>query len=116
MFQKPFPDTPMHKGRKFFFIALVGLSLLLILPFVIMFLWNSFVPEVTHFSSINYKQALMLFVLSRLLFGGFRFGGRRQRGFNGKGFEWKKKWQNMSDEERIQFKDEWKKRCDERKN
>lgn len=118
MFQKKFSDESSKRGfnaKRGFAFLIFGLLFILVIPFIVMGLWNSVVPEVTRFSSINYKQALFLFILSRLLFGGFRFGNSGQRPFGGRGPEWKKKWQNMSDEERIQLKEAWKKRCEERK-
>lgn len=114
MFQDKFSD-PGTKNKRIFFILFIGLFFILFIPFVLMLLWNSVMPEVTHFTRINYCQALSLFVLCRLLFGGFRFGNGGQRSFGG-GREWKQKWQNMSDEERVQFKENWKRRCEEKKN
>ncbi len=114
MFQDKFSD-PGTKNKRIFFFLFFGLSFILIIPFVLMLLWNNVIPEVTHFTPINYGQALSLFVVCRLLFGGFGFGNRGQKNFGGRGPEWKQKWQNMSDEERIQFKENWKKRCADRK-
>ena len=118
MFQKKFSGESSKRSfnaKRMLFFFIFGLLFILVIPFILMWLWNSVVPEVTRFSSINYKQALLLFILSRLLFGGFRFGNNGQRPFGGRGPDREKKWQNMSDEERLQLKEAWKKRCEERK-
>ncbi len=115
MFQNFFSNTNV-KSKRFFFFMFFGLMFMLAIPLVLMWLWNSSIPEVTHFTPINYKQSLSLFILCRLLFGGFRFGGRHRRDFGERVDDRKRKWQNMSDEERAQFKEAWKKRCEDRKN
>ena len=51
-----------------------------------MALWNAILPEVVDAKPLSYWQALGLLLLSRILFGGFRFGGggapwgRKRRG------------------------------------
>ena len=42
---------------------------------VIMLLWNYLIPSIIGWSTINYWQALGLFILTRLLFGGFHGHG-----------------------------------------
>ena len=93
------------KGIVFFSLFLFVAS------WVIMHLWNFFVPSVMHFGVINYTQALALLVLSRLLFGGFgRHGhhGWKKHGHHG---HWKDRFEakmaNMSPEEREKFKAQW---------
>ena len=117
MFQQPMSGKK-NKGKRILFFLFLAALFILIIPLVLMWVWNGVVPDVTHFSPLNYKQALLLFILSRLLFGGFKFGNQGQQRFidSDKRIEWKQKWQNMSDEERIQFRENWKKRCDDRKN
>jgi hypothetical protein len=70
-----------------FFLAMGGIVLLL---------WNWLMPVIFGLKTISYIQALGLFILSRILFG--RFGFRE-------------KMMHMTDEERQQFKAEWKSRC-----
>lgn len=38
---------------------------------IIMLLWNSIIPSVVGWNSLNYFQAIGLLILCRLLFGGF---------------------------------------------
>ncbi len=47
---------------------LIGLAAIVT---AIMLLWNHLIPEIIGWTSINYWQALGLFILTRLLFGGF---------------------------------------------
>ncbi|SRX73677.1 hypothetical protein [Aequorivita antarctica] len=93
-------------GGLFFFL------LLFLLPFAIQALWNGILPEIMNVSTITYWQAMGLFVLSRILFGGFVGGkhcGSKKRHFGKAGF--KEKFMNMTDEEKAAFKERWKDRC-----
>lgn len=101
--------------RRFFFV-LIPLFFLLIFSAVVMLLWNAILPEVLQVRTISYWQAAGLLVLCRILFGGFRFGGNSNRNrFKGPPAHLKNKWMNMGDDEKQKFKEEWKKRCDQRK-
>ena len=94
------------------FKGLFMLLLLFALPFVIMGLWNAILPEITQITAITYWQALGLFILSRIFFGGFRCGGRRhgdRRKFSGGGF--RQKFMNMTEEEKAAFKKRWNECC-----
>jgi hypothetical protein len=91
----------------------------LLLGVVIQWLWNAILPSVAHFNPITYWQAVGLFVLCKILFGGFRGGhpggyrGKWRR-FNGKfdddtasgPWAWKNKWMKMTHEERLRFRQE----------
>jgi hypothetical protein len=94
------------KRRPFFFLfiiaAIAGLGA------VIMYLWNALLPGLLHVPQIGYWQALGLFVLCRLLFGGFRpGGGYRRHGGN----PWREKFMNLSEEEKAALKTRWQQRC-----
>ena len=103
--------TPYMKRRRYFFLLIIplifgGLAL------IVMLLWNAILPSVFHVETLTYWQALGLLVLCRILFGGFLFGGRKGRpSFGRPPTQVREKWMNMSEEERIKFKEEWKKRC-----
>ena len=75
------------------FIALFGL--------VVMGLWNWLMPSLFGLKSISYWQALGLFILAKILFGGFRGAG-------GRGGHWrhrmKERWEKMTPEEREKFR------------
>ena len=76
-------------------LFLAGIALL---GWVLMMLWNAIVPDVfSGVRALEYRQALGLLVLSRILFG---FRGRG--GFRG-GRRWQR-MENLTPEERAQFR------------
>lgn len=94
------------KGLKFLvlfalFIAAMG--------WVVMELWNMFVPDITGWEQLTYTNALLLMILVKLLVG-FK-GHSRHYGGHYWGTKFKQKWTNMSDEERealrAKFKNRW---------
>jgi|SRR4051812_24184203 len=93
----------------FVFAFIVGLS------FAVMAIWNNVLVPVLHVGVIGFWQALGIFGLAKILFGGFpgggRFGGRRRWGQHMEN-NMKEKWMNMSPEDREKFKQRWKGRCD----
>ena len=98
-------------GRKIF-IFLFFAAAFLVLGAIVMLLWNAILPEVTSARPLSYWQALGLLVLSRILFGGFRFGRPGAApAYWKKKREWREKWMDMSEEERARFRDSWQKRC-----
>lgn len=78
-----------------------------------MWLWNAILPDVIFVNAVTYWQAMGILVLSKILFGGF-FKGRNTYGMKKKQFI--NKIKNMSPEERMKFKEEWKCRFYSRKN
>ena len=80
-----------------------------------MLLWNAIMPVAIHASTLNYWQALGLFILSKILFGGFR--GRPPVGRGGpgmwrnRGWQLREKWKNMSDEEKEKLREAMRQRC-----
>ncbi len=105
-------DRPRHGFRLRVAIFLFFAAAFLLLGAAVMLLWNAILPEVTSARPLSYWQALGLLALSRILFGGFRFG--RPGGapeYWQKRREWREKWMNMSQEERARFREAWRKRC-----
>jgi hypothetical protein len=80
-----------------------------------MLLWNATLPNLLHVNTLTYWQAAGLLALCRILFGGLRFGGRPYGKFGGPPSHLRDKWMNMTDEEKKKFREEWKKRCEQRK-
>jgi len=99
--------------RKFSY-AIFYLLVFILLGVAVMFLWNYFLPPIIHITTITYWQALGLMLLSRILFGRFRFGSRMDWRLGGwSGFE-KDKLINMDESDKARFKEEWRKRCEGR--
>lgn len=98
------------RRKKFLFIPII-LVLFLAIAAVVMLLWNWLMPTIFQLPSLSFGQATGLLVLCRILFGGFHFG-RKMGGrppFANPAF--RDKFMNMSEEEKAEFKEEWKKRC-----
>ena len=119
-------NTPHKKGK--FLIALLFIAGLFLLPYIVMLLWNGILPEIIGVKTITYWQAVGIFILCKLLFGGFKGGGNHhhkkhqmmKRHFknccnnNDNKSSMKEalrdKFMNMSDEERENFRQKWKDR------
>ena len=101
--------TPYGR-RRFGFIPIAISMALLGLTYVVYWLWNHVLVAVTGVRVVTYWQAMGLLVLSRILFGGFKFGPPGNRPHFGGGPNWREKWRQMSDEERAKFKSEWRNR------
>ncbi len=98
------------KYKKFFFFIPMMLFGLSAISFIVMQLWNWLMPVIFKLPVIDFWQAAGLFALSKILFGSFNFNGRQKRmGFNNQMM--KEKMMQMSEEERQQFKEQWKQRC-----
>jgi Ca2+/H+ antiporter, TMEM165/GDT1 family len=96
--------------KRLFFIPIV-IAGFLAFAWVVMLLWNWLVPELFHWSKITYLQAIGLFVLSRILFGGFHFRGSGYRKPPYANSKFKENFMKMSDEEKQIFKEKWRERC-----
>lgn len=83
-----------------FFVG--GLLLLAAISLVVMLLWNWLIPTIFGLTAINYGQALGLFVLSRILLGGFG-RGRGNHFFGGKENPIHKRWRQMTPEQQQEF-------------
>jgi hypothetical protein len=79
-----------------------------------MLLWNWIIPVISTLSPLSYWQAMGLLILCRILFGGFHFK-RHHRGFQRSTHfahaAFKEKFMDMNENEKQQFKDQWKNRC-----
>lgn len=98
--------TPRKRYRGFFFLLFIPL-LIGALAGGVMILWNAILPDIFDVKRITYGQALGLFILCRILFGGFQFGGPHR--------PWKKhrrnRWSNLNQAEKDRLKEEWRRRC-----
>jgi len=81
--------------------VLFAATILVVVGFVVMSLWNWLMPSLFGWTLINFWQALGLLILSRILFGGFR---GRPAGY----MYWRprmiERWEQMTPEEREKFR------------
>ncbi len=104
------------KNRRFFFFLMIPV-LFCILAGVVMLLWNAILPDVLQVRALTYWQAFGLLILSRILLGGFRFGGKKGgTPYGGPPRHIRERWMRMSEEEKSKFKEAWRKRCEEKKS
>ena len=103
----------MEKKRKrfYYFIPFIALAFVLLLGGLVMLLWNGVLTDIVPVRPISYWQAIGLFILCKILFGGFRPG---PSGFRRGGPPWKTKLMNLTPEERERFKKEWQQRGNEK--
>jgi heme A synthase len=98
------------RPKKIAMIVFFAILALGVFSLIVMLLWNAILPEVVNVSRINYWQALGILVLSKILFGGFRGGGRWKE----RREHWmrmREKWNTMTLEEREKFKQNFGSRC-----
>lgn len=102
---------------RFWLFPIFALMAGLVLGGIVMLLWNVILPDLLHVSPISYWQSVGLLVLFRILVGNFGRGAmsggppwKRQNGVE-KRAKWREKWANMTDEERVKLREEWRKRC-----
>ena len=100
-------EQRIKRGVLFIPIAIGGVFLMGLL---VMWLWNTILPETIGVKSISYFQAMGIFVLSKLLFGFNKGWGRRDHYRQ----RVEEKWHTMTPEEREKLKSEWKHRCGSR--
>ena len=114
MFGKNKYNRRMPGPVKLVMILALAVLFVFIIGNIIVFLWNEILVELTGVKPMSFWQAIGLFVLSRILFGGFRFGGppRGKRFY--RGAKWREKWMNMNEEEREEFRKKWKERCNKK--
>jgi hypothetical protein len=96
----------MYKLR---FLAPIGfLAIPALFGVAVMLLWNWLMPSILGLNTVNFWQSLGIFVLCRILFGGFglkhhlrhkKFG----EGMHGMQNNIREKWLKMTPEERKQF-------------
>lgn len=73
---------------------------------IVMLLWNWLMPAIFGLTVISFWQALGIFVLARILFGGFGFGKMMNPKMHHHGHHhnpMQEKWMKMSPEQRKEF-------------
>jgi len=99
-----------ERSKRFWILRIIlipiGVAALgFLLGFVVMTLWNWLTPVLFGWHTITFWQAVGLFVLAKILFGGFK--GCHHHGHFHEGMH---RW-HMSPEEREKMREEWKSRC-----
>jgi hypothetical protein len=101
--------------KKVLKLAMLAAFYILFFGTFVMGLWNWLMPTLFNLPMITFSQALGLFVLLRILTGGFKVSGMASMGGNNDNWEEKKqifdKWKNMSDQDRDRLRDEWREKC-----
>jgi hypothetical protein len=102
----------MNMNKRFWPLKALGILLLVIIGVlafgsIVMVLWNALMPEIFHLPLITFWQALGIFALAKILFGGFR-GGPKARW---KRDSLKEGWAKMTPEQQEKFSQEWGRRC-----
>lgn len=94
-------EIKMKPFNHFFWRIPFFLTIAAILIAIVMLLWNWLVPAIFGCSAISYWQAAGLFLLSRILFGGWgSFRGRPAFNSHSRMHD---KWMKMTDQEREDF-------------
>jgi hypothetical protein len=83
------------------FAVVVGIAAF---GFIVMALWNWLIPPIVGWKTIDYWQALGLFVLAKILFG-FGGHGHRHRMHMHWRARWAERWEKMTPEEREKFRE-----------
>lgn len=82
-------------------MGLLGIAMLAALSAIVMLLWNALIPTIFGLTAINFWQALGLFILAKILFGGFGRRGMMNRMHGENPIH--KKWKKMTPEQRMEF-------------
>jgi hypothetical protein len=98
-------ERAVKRGVKIAMIAIVGIA---VCGFVVMSLWNWLAPAIFGGRTIDFWQALGIFILSKILFGGFR--GRPGFGGHWRG-RMRDRLEQMTPEERDKFRQGMADRC-----
>lgn len=95
-----------HGWKKVLKIVLIVIAACVVFGFVVEGLWNWLMPNIFGWHTITYWQALGILILSKILFGGPRPGGRMgwRRGM-------RERWAAMTPEQREAFKQGMGERC-----
>jgi hypothetical protein len=106
--------TTHSRAPKFVFYLLAGIFFVVVFSMVVMWLWNAILPDLIGVHPIRFWQAAGLLVLCRILFGGFP-SKRHSKHISKKHTYWRDKWMNMSDDDKVQFKEKWQDWCRKKK-
>lgn len=92
--------TILHKHL--IFVPLCFIAFAALFGSLVMLLWNWLMPAIFALPSISFCQAVGLFVLFKILFGGIGFGHHGHHGMCHSSNKLRERWENMTAEEREQ--------------
>ena len=95
--------------KRIIFIPILIAAGIFIFGSVVMYLWNAILPALFGVGVITFWQAIGIFVLSKILFGGFH-GRSHHRGFHDHRSGLREKWAHLSEEEREKMRNEMSKK------
>ncbi len=87
----------INRAIKMVLLVLIGLTMF---SLIVMWLWNHLMPPLLGWHRINFWQALGIFILSKILFGGARGWGHGMHGRR----RMMERWEQMTPEEREKFR------------
>jgi hypothetical protein len=93
--------------KRAIFIPPAIIAGILIFTWVVMSLWNAILPQIIGVHTVTFWQAMGILLLSKILFGGFGGGHNHANHHHQRAHELKKKWKQMTPEEREEMKKEW---------
>jgi hypothetical protein len=94
----------MNKGKKIIKIIFIAVLCFVLMGAVVMLLWNWLVPPLFSGPAITFWQAVGLFLLAKIFFGGWGGGRCRPGGPAGWRNRYYEKLSTMSPEDRERFK------------
>jgi hypothetical protein len=103
-------EQNMNRKKRLMWIAPAAILGIVIFSWiggeVVMLLWNWLAPALFGLRQITFWQALGLLALSRILFGGFGFGGGGHRSHSRGQMRGRmaERWEQMTPEEREKFR------------
>lgn len=98
-----------NRKAKGLLIVIAVIAMFFLISAIVMWLWNALLPEIVGVKTITFWQSMGILVLSKILFGGFKGGGKGKFG-EWKKRNWKNRMENMSAEEQEHFKRKLKER------
>jgi hypothetical protein len=90
--------------KKIIFIPFLVAAGLFVFGNLVMYLWNAILPEVMPVHTITFWQALGIFLLSKILFGGYHGGDHRHHAHDDRRKELREQWMKMNPEEREKMR------------
>jgi len=106
-------ETPNQKYQKrthLFFVPIIFIAISAASG-IVMYLWNAIVPTILSLPTITFWQAMGLFILCRILFGGWSYQRHHKAGHHIVHDHFKDKFMKMDEDEKQKFKNLWKSKC-----